>query len=336
MWLLRVCIATAALLASLQSDAPAPPNEIAAAYFERAAALIRQHHRNSGKVNWTEILAVVRPMLAGADNPVDTYPAIRTVLTALGERHSFLVAPSSIQAREVTPISNPSAAPDAASPTRILVNGNIGVLRLPALNTLGSQGATLGTAYTSAARASLSDLDKSDLCGWIVDLRDNGGGNMWPMLNGLDPLLGAAPFGFFVRTDGSTQTWLRSGGNVFPAAEGGPQASPAFALRHASAPLAVLIGPRTGSSGEMVAIALIGRQGVRVFGNNSAGLTTGNKVYPLTDGAALVITEVSVRDRTGKDYSGPILPDEPVASARAESAAMQWLAQRCKGSGPRH
>ena len=54
-----------------------------------------------------------------------------------------------------------------------------------------------------------------------------------------------------------------------------------------------MIGPRTSSSGEMTALALVGRSKVRTFGAPSAGFTTTNVPYPLSDGAFLVITAVS-------------------------------------------
>jgi C-terminal processing protease CtpA/Prc len=33
-------------------------------------------------------------------------------------------------------------------------------------------------------------MDQGNLAGWIVDLRNNGGGNMWPMLTGIGSILG--------------------------------------------------------------------------------------------------------------------------------------------------
>jgi hypothetical protein len=335
MWLLRIGLVVAAITAAPQSDTPAPPDKASEEYFQRALTLIRQHHRNSSKADWAQLIARARPMLAGASHPADTYPAIRMVLSILGEHHSFLLPPPASPPLQGTSASSTAAASGAAtSPAWHIIAGNIGAVRLPALNTLGPDGPALGKAYATAIQTALSEIDKNPrLCGWIIDLRDNGGGNMWPMLKGLDPLLGTGPFGYFVQTDGSTQAWQRSAGNIFPAPEMLPPSSPAFALKHASTPIAVLIGPQTASSGEMVAIALIGRQGVRTFGTASAGFTSGNNVYPLTDGATLVITEVSVRDRTGKGYAGPIVPDEQVTPAQIEAAASRWLARQCEPAG---
>ena len=152
---------------------------------------------------------------------------------------------------------------------------------------------------------------------------------MWPMLQGLDPLLGKGPFGYFVAGRGVVVPWVRTPSGVFPTMAPVPESTPSFPLAHQNAPVALLIGPRTSSSGEMTALAFIGRLKVRTFGAPSAGFTTANVPYPLSDGAFLLITETTVRDRSGKDYKGAIIPDEQVDMADAERAASAWLASNC-------
>lgn len=311
--------------ASAAFDSPPPPSPAASAYLDRALTLIREHHYKASAADWPALVARARASIAGAATPADTYPAIRDALEALGERHSFLI--EAAQARAPAPSPQAAAALTGVLPTRLLAGGRFGIVRLPDLNTLRPGGTALGAAYTNALRVGLQEMDKAPLCGWIVDLRDDDGGNMWPMLQGLDPLLGEEPFGSFVQKGRVATIWVRSPAGIFPAPGAVPGARPGFAISHDAAPLAVLIGPRTASSGEMTAVAFIGRARVRTFGALSAGFTTGNATYPLSDGAILVLTEVTIRDRTGRDYSGPIRPDEPAADA--EQAAEGWLAANC-------
>src|SRR5688500_18114760 len=40
-------------------------------------------------------------------------------------------------------------------------------------------------AFANAIQNTIRVADRDDLIGWIVDLRGNGGGNMWPMIAGL-------------------------------------------------------------------------------------------------------------------------------------------------------
>ncbi|TGQ64000.1 peptidase, partial [Mesorhizobium sp. M8A.F.Ca.ET.207.01.1.1] len=90
-------------------------------------------------------------------------------------------------------------------------------------------------------------------CGWIVDLRDNTGGNMWPMLLGVAPLLRVTPsadenVGTFAAADGPSLWQLTSSsvrlGDRVRIDLGGP----GYLLKHPGAPVAVLTAPRTASS----------------------------------------------------------------------------------------
>jgi len=284
--------------------------------------------------DWPCLIGEAHARITGAKTPADTYPAIRALIGELGEKHSFFMPPPTrAQIDAAAKAGSTGVVAGMEMPTSALLDGRVGVVRLPALETFSPGGAERAKTYPRLLRAALEQYDKAPLCGWIVDLRNNGGGNMWPMLAGLDPLLGPSPFGFFVGTGHAPQPWVRTSNGITSIdAQAPPPAAPAFALTHATAPLAVLIGPRTTSSGEMTALALIGRPGVRTFGGNSGGFLSGNTVLPLPDGAHIAVTEVLVRDRTGKDYSDAIHPDVPTEPDAAEPAAKAWIEQQCGGA----
>ncbi len=299
------------------APAPAPAPVSAALVLDTALDLLRKNHINSASADWDRLGAEAHRRIAGATRASDAHDAIRYVIAALGERHTFLHA---------GPLPNrPGAAPrsDLPMPATELAGDRFGLVRVPGF---------LGTPdearrYTAALREGLTALDRDNICGWIVDLRGNTGGNMWPMLNGLDPLLGPDPFGYFRPPTGAPRAWVRGGSEIAV----GPSASraPAFSLAHALAPVAVLLGPRTGSSGEMTAMAFVGRAGARTFGAPTAGYTSANSIFPLPDESVLVITTAYVRDRTGREYRGPMVPDE--AADDAQAAALRWLAaQPCR------
>jgi C-terminal processing protease CtpA/Prc len=159
---------------------------------------------------------------------------------------------------------------------------------------------------------------ESNICGWIVDLTQNSGGNMWPMLTGLREILGDEPYGWFVDAD-RIRPWLAG-------AQGG---SASLDDRRASSsrllPVAVAIGARTASSGEMVAIAFKGRPKSTFFGASTAGLVTGNVVRPLSDGSQLLITGTRVADRDGNLINSAIRPDVESAGPVRVSAVADWF-----------
>ena len=308
-----------------------PPSPQALAYLDQAIAILRAHHINSAKADWPRLITEAHAEIAGAKTPADTHFAIRDLIDQLGVRHTFLMPPPSQAQIDAAAKAGPSGVVAGTEmPSSALLDGRVGVVRLPALDTFAPGGPERARTYPAMLRAALEQLDKAPLCGWIVDLRNNSGGNMWPMLVGLDPLLGASPFGFFVAKDGAAKPWIRMPSGIGAvSAQNAPPAAPAFALTHAAAPLAVLIGPRTSSSGEMTAIALIGRTDVRTFGGNSSGFLSGNLVLPLPDGAHIAVTGVLVRDRTGKDYTETIHPDVPSDPDAAEPTAKAWIEQQC-------
>jgi len=317
-------VAVVAVLAA--GSARAAPSPEAQVYFDRALDLLRAQHINTAQADWAAIEADARAVMAEARTMQDTYGAIRLVIERLGERHTFLAEPRPPAPGPAAQVGVPASA-DVPMPATRLLEGGIGYAALPTLDSvMGAAG--IGERYLAALRDGLQAIDQDARCGWIVDLRGNGGGNMWPMLQGLDPLLGDGPFGqFVVATD--PVAWRRTANGILPMAGAADESGPAFTLEHGDAPLAVLFGPQTASSGEMVAIAFVGRDDVRTFGAPSAGLTTANVPVPLGDGAVLAITVSKVGDRTGRVYDGAMAPDEQTGVENAESAARAWLAARC-------
>ena len=295
-----------AKLEDLGAADPAPSGE-AKAYLDRALDLLQARHINTAKADWPRLRAEAYTKAAGATTPRETYAAIRATITALGERHTFLRPPT------------PSRPSGAAPPSHALpvgrMTGHVASLTLPGLHRDLTDPSDTGAPYWEAIRAFLKTADAGDVCGWVIDLREHTGGDMWPGVRGLAPLLGPGSHGAFVDAQGA-KPWPT-----------GAVMSPDV-LRKPDAPVAVLLGPKTGSSGEMTAIAFAGRPATRSFGQPTAGLTTANGPVVLSDGAVLVLTSANVEDRLGQRYEGPMTPDETTAPDAAEAAALAWLDKR--------
>ena len=172
-------------------------------------------------------------------------------------------------------------------------------------------------------------------CGWIVDLRDNEGGNMWAMLAGVAPILSANSVGGFKRSDGRIEQWLISARGV---AYGSNLALPltSNAGTRRDAHVAVLISERTASSGEAIAIAFRGQERSRFFGERTKGLTTSTERVLLADSLNLFFSTASFVDRHGNSYLNGVSPDEdvPTRSAAASDDVMdeakRWLTLECR------
>ncbi|MET3803526.1 C-terminal processing protease CtpA/Prc [Nakamurella sp. UYEF19] len=151
--------------------------------------------------------------------------------------------------------------------------------------------------------------------GWILDLRSNSGGDVWPMLGGIQPLLGSGTIGSFVSPPEPpivvrvTPTQLTQGGQV-------SIRIPVAAQQGANTdPVVVLTGPTTASAAEFVAIAFRGRPCTTSMGSATDGVPTGNAAFELDDGATLILTTAFETDRTGHVYpDAPIEPDVTVGT----------------------
>lgn len=261
-----------------------------------------------------------------AQELADTYEAIRYALGKLGDHHSFFLDP--VQSANLTQ----AELSDAPDPEGKLVDEKLGYVVLPAFSSVNQ---ALMEEYASQVQAVIRTLDSDNPCGWLVDLRQNQGGNMWPMLAGIGPILGEGPVGKFIDPDGQQIDWAyangesRQGGEVAAHVTGAP-----YQLQHPNPPVAVLIGPLTASSGEAIVVAFQGRPDTRSFGWITMGLTTANNGFPLSDGATIVLTVATFADRTGHQYGQAIAADEIVSdqpdTAQDEviTTASQWLLEQ--------
>jgi carboxyl-terminal processing protease len=313
--ILRACgiTTTALLLVSArlpaQTPQPAMPDSVRD-YVSTAMAAFRSHSVHRGEVDWTALEDSVLARAASAQTPSETWRALTWALRRV-DRHSFLMPP---EAQMATPTGGmvPQAAPPAETrPLGRLIEGGIGLVAVP------SHAGRNRTEYVDSLRTRLVALDNMGVCGWVVDLRENAGGNMWPMLAGIGPLLGAEMVGSFTNSPPGVGWRYRDGRSWMgldtpPAEPLGWGNTPARRLTHADAPVALLVGSKTASSGEMLMLAFLGRPGVRSFGDSTAGFASANRSVPLRDGATMVITASYPRDRLGRTYPLQVAPDERV------------------------
>lgn len=171
--------------------------------------------------------------------------------------------------------------------------------------------------YATAIQQLIRELDAQEPCGWIVDLREDTGGSMWPMLAGLGPILGEGKAGAFVDPDGYKEDWFYQDGQALEGDQVVAKVNgPAYELKAASPPVAVLTGVYTASAGEAIAVAFRGRPLTRSFGLYTFGFSTANGVFRLSDGAWITLTTSVYADRTGQTYGDRIYPDELVDDVR--------------------
>lgn len=270
-----------------------------------ALDIMQQHSVNRKKINWTTLRRQAFASANSATTPEGTYLAIEAALAALNDHHSTFRTPNETAVYGSTGALTPEEKPQGQ-----LLAHDIGYLELPTYNRVPTVPAS--TDYVLLAQDAIRRADQVGACGWIVDLRNDTGGDNWPMLAAVGPVLGEGVVGWFVDPDGVKTAWSYADGKAQLGGKTVIGIENAYHLKHTTPAVAVLTGRGTASAGEVIVVAFRGRPYARSFGEPTAGVPTANEVYTLSDGALLVLTVALDADRTGHSYDGPIAPDQPV------------------------
>ncbi|MBI3420119.1 MAG: S41 family peptidase [Proteobacteria bacterium] len=295
-------------------------------YVGHALDTLKEHFLHKERVT-DDFCGGVLAQVATAQTLDDAHRIIRDALKDLGERHSFFLTPA-----EWNDIQ--TAAPPEPEGRHL---GRMAYLSIP---WFGENKHISGEEHAGKIQKLIAQLDTPDILGWIVDLRGNKGGNMWPMLAGLGPLLGDERVGAFQTRGKPDIFWAYKDGGAYADCVREVQAPEEthHRLRGNQPFVAVLIGDQTCSAGEAVAVAFRDRPDTRFFGAATRGVSTSNSQYEMSDGARLVVTTSVFADRLGQAYPKGISPDEVVEGAEdvplernpVVQSAMEWLAGKHK------
>ncbi|MFA9414523.1 MULTISPECIES: S41 family peptidase [unclassified Streptococcus] len=250
---------------------------------------------------WQAIKAETADQLKTSTSYEESLALLKPALAVAGGKHSFILKQEKVsQSSSVMPSSQ-------------VLSGDILYLKLPEWVSLDP---TSSQEYAKTVRDALAAQDYQGL---ILDLQDNGGGDMSPMLLGLSPVLPDGQLFSFEDRDGQRQSINLAGNRL-----SNGQTFDLGQVKKLDVPVAVLINEKTGSSGEITAMSFQGLDRARFFGQATAGYTTGNLPVYLYDGASLVITTSKLVNRKGQTYdNAPIQPD--VLTDKAQEEAVKWL-----------
>ena len=300
------------------------PDEGAIAYVDAALDTVRVHALHRDSVDLALLRATALKIAGGNNDPADRHLAVEYLLQSLGDHHSFLMKPD-----EFTAWQGDKSEQAAAFPTARVIGGN-GYVLVPGFM---SGDSLLMLAFADSLQRAIHTLSEQGIKGWIVDLRQNTGGNMTPMICGLGPLLDTGVLGTLTDVSGGVERWYYRDGEY--GWDDRPLLRASWPVTLAKRlPIAVLTAQQTGSSGECTTISFIGNTNTRSFGQPTFGLTTGNGQFALPDGAQMFMASTIMGDRNGKLFHGSIVPDEVVEQPAdwsydaALDAALKWIARQ--------
>lgn len=294
------------------------------AILDSVIAAARTQGINGEAPDWPVVEREAYALLAKTPGEAGRTAAIRHVLAALDDGHSFYIPPAAASGAAHAPVPDGASAPLVPPPIAVAHDTvqHVGHLEINAWS--GPRSAI--PAATQQVRDALNLALADARCGLVIDVAKNSGGNMYPMMGGIAPLYDDGVLETFQGRGAERQVvnvhagQLRVDDNVFPRAE------LAAAVRKPGH-IAILLGPGTMSSGEILALGFKGQRNVRFFGRATHGATTANQSIPLENGGMVALTTARILDRQGSVHHGPVVPDDttqpPLPAARA------WLRGQC-------
>ncbi|WP_157156299.1 S41 family peptidase [Diaminobutyricimonas sp. LJ205] len=290
-------------------------------YVTDALDFIEENALYVDDIDWDSVRTNTLDRTAEAQSYEDVHDDIAEAVKLAGGNHSWF--------------ASPKAAGDAQSPSQMAppvaeaLEDGIAKMTIPSFNSVETGQIQ---RYADAGLTGLISVSERASCGWVVDLRGNGGGNMWPMLAALSPFFmpGSVVGGFQDRNGNTTDAIVELGSAALDGEVLAAGAADAPLLD--DMPVAVLHDRGTGSSGEIVAAAFRGRPGTLSFGLPTWGYMSANITEKLRDGAEIVLTSAHIIDGRGDVLpSTPMQPDVKIAAGgdAAERAAVDWLRSEC-------
>lgn len=303
-----------------------PPQAEHVSFMKECMDLIGQYSLFKAQIDTAQLMSQWQRITACSKDITGIHDGLSLILRSI-DNHSFYWS-----AEQVNSWQNTSSDAQAAANVLFAKGHNIddqyAYIWMPHF---GSGDSITQILFADKMQQLIDSLDHKELKGWVLDLRDNGGGNCWPMLAGIGPILGEGVCGYFQEGD-EYHDWSYAKGASMERKRAFTTVSIDPYEPYSTNPkVAVLIGPMTGSSGEVVAIAFKNRPQTKLFGLPTAGYSTGNVNHTLSDGSMLFLAQSVYADRDKNAYPKGLNPDVEVAAGEGEDEdkaleeAVQWL-----------
>lgn len=285
-------------------------------------SIIRSEHVQAAQADWPHLEALTKETLSNATSRQDSIMAIVDIFAELNDVHSSITVDGQTYGF-YNPVSDSMytiVAPMLALSqirqghiTDTILFGHIPYISIPALQVWGDD----INKYAAEIQQKLCNVISNDPDAIIIDLRLNTGGNMYPMLAGLWPVLGDETVLYTMYPNGEPQfIWYLKEGNLF--ARDGENTDlrnqitdikPACKKANQKIKVYVLVGQITASSGQATAVALMGRPNTLFIGEPTAeGYITANNYYQINEHIQLNMSSAFIADRTKVVYPKVFLP----------------------------
>ena len=305
-------------------------------YLNKSLLIIEENALNSRNVNWKELRESVYNKASGAKRYEDILPIYSYIFEQIDDHHGSLKYNDKTYSwnKKGIKVNNTikAATKKYLSVHSEKIGREIGYILIPGNNDFRGQHMD---SISRDIKKAIAKINDKHIKGWIIDLRVNTGGNMYPMIAGLSEFIGEGRVGGFITpTNQPDGDWVIKDGTFYvDSVKVTPVKYEGYPIKK-EVPIAVLISGNTASSGEMTAITTIGRHKSILIGEPTAGYTTTNLGFKLNEYSGLNLAVDYASDRNGKVYPKNISPGilvsdgddfEVLNKDQKVKAAISWL-----------
>jgi len=302
---------------------------------------IIEHAENNSlfreNVDWTSLKKEMYSLAKNADSVPQLKPALDLMLKKLNDTHGRVFYNNQYLAYYYGEKKDHQKSIDLEVYNAIqsgqvykfktsIIQGNIGYVRIVGLP-MGNNKKMSAEIQNAVCELIIKGTKK-----WIIDLRYNGGGNMFPMVEGITNIIGDGIVGGTKGiTEDESSVWQIKNGDFFY-----DEQTVAIENKCPIAEIqkiAVLTSVYTASSGEALAVILKERPKTRFFGNNTMGMITATDWKQIDSLTAMSISVSYYKDRKNNLYDqyvdvDEIIEFEPKTELEKDNGinrAIEWL-----------
>lgn len=276
-------------------------------YMNNVFEVIQKNSIRRDSINFPKLKEEIFTEVDKVRTIKECHTIVKSLLKKLGDNHSLFLEKEEFKTWHTNKSKDDNSSPITFSGE--LLNEKIGYLRLNEF--MYGDAKSIGR-YADSLQKLIKSLDKKETKGWIIDLRYDAGGNCWPMLAGLGPLLEEGRLGYFIDANKQKHSYYYCNGAAGINTQAKIEIKEPYRLINKHPPIAVLTGHGTASSGEVVVISFCGNLNTKSFGEETYGLSSSNAPFILLDSSVIFLTSAYDADRNGKIYGRKIIPDSIV------------------------
>lgn len=286
-------------------------------YIDELAIILRENSLVADEIELDRLISIGKRLVSADTTLEASYPVVEFIVNKLNDGHSRFMTPQTYQKWKTESTTVTWSKGEMID--------KLAYIEIPGFRS-GKQ--MQMKAFTAHLRKLIKQLDQKKPAGWIIDLRKNTGGNAYTMLAGLSPFFPSDTLALMTYRDQLQKpVLLKKRGVWFDGRRYANFGKERYKLLQPR--VAVLVGPATASAGELVAISLKSLADVQVFGQPTAGVSSNNKLFELSDGGALFLTTSNYTDIDGNLFRDGLEPDILIENSEETDlgldAARQWM-----------